>query len=112
MQLQHNSQFSTILNIKNMETKQKKYMNPHLAGFLLGVVLLLSFFVTREGLGASGVMKRITINAVDLVAPSHADNSTFYSKYVKNDQNPLKNRFIFIGIGILVGALFLTKKRS
>ena len=31
-----------------------KYMNPYLAGFLLGLVLLLTIFVTGRGLGASG----------------------------------------------------------
>ena len=36
----------------------KKYMNSYLAGVLLGIVIVLSFFFTREGLGASGAFKR------------------------------------------------------
>ena len=55
-------------------------MNPYLAGFLLGLVLLLTIFVTGRGLGASGATKNVVVAAVDAVAPQHAAASPFYSK--------------------------------
>ena len=82
----------------------KKYMNPYLAGVLLGLVILASFFFTREGLGASGAFKR-TVGAIEnVIVPSHveSENSAFH-KYVKNDQNPLKNRLVFMVIGVFIG---------
>ena len=59
-----------------------KYMNPYLAGFLLGLVLLAAIFVTGRGLGASGAIKSIVVATVDSVAPTHAEQSSFYGSYV------------------------------
>ncbi len=54
-----------------------KVMNPYLAGFLLGLVLLATIFVTGRGLGASGAVKNVVVAAVDAVAPAHAARSPF-----------------------------------
>jgi hypothetical protein len=40
-----------------VERKAKPYINPYLAGILLGLVLFAAFFVTGSGLGASGSSK-------------------------------------------------------
>ena len=37
--------------------KDKPYMNPYFAGFLLGLVLLVTIYITGRGLGASGAIK-------------------------------------------------------
>lgn len=80
-------------------------MNPYLAGFLLGVVLLAAFYFTGEGLGASGAMKRVDIAVVNTVAPEHAQNSSFYSKYIADGESPLRNRLVFMVIGVFFGGL-------
>lgn len=85
------------------EHQPKKYMNPYLAGFLLGLVLLAAFYFLGSGLGASGTMKRMVVKTVSEVAPHHAEESTFYSKYIANGQNPLKNNLVFMGLGVLFG---------
>jgi uncharacterized protein len=51
----------------------RPYLNPYLAGTLLGVVLFLSFYVTGGGLGASAAMSRVQTGVLDLVAPGHVD---------------------------------------
>jgi hypothetical protein len=38
--------------------RAKPYLNPYLAGTLLGIVLFLAFFITGSGLGASGGLNR------------------------------------------------------
>jgi len=86
-----------------MEAKSKKYMNPYLAGFLLGLVLLAAFYFTGSGLGASGAMKRLVISSVDAVAHEHAENSSFYSSYVSKAISPMKNNLVFMVLGVLVG---------
>jgi hypothetical protein len=60
-----------------MEKKGNKYMNPYLAGLMLGVVLLASFYLTGRGLGASGAMKSVVVTGVSVVAKDHAENSHF-----------------------------------
>ena len=83
---------------------RRKYMNPYLAGTLLGLVILFSFYFTREGLGASGAMKRTVANIERYVAPAHINNpDTYFHKYVKHGKNPLKNRLVYMVLGIFVG---------
>ena len=82
-----------------------KYMNPYLAGFLLGLVLLTAIFVTGRGLGASGAIKSVIVATVDAIAPAHAEQSPFYGTYVgPGKDNPLKSWLVFEIIGVLIGA--------
>ena len=80
-----------------------KYMNPYLAGILLGLVLVAAFYFTGRGLGASGAVKSVVVSVVDVVAPDHANNSGFYSKYIGDGKNPLKTWLVFEVLGVLVG---------
>ena len=56
----------------NRKAMQTRYMNPYFAGFLLGLVLLATIFITGRGLGASGALKNAVVASVELVAPDHA----------------------------------------
>ena len=81
-----------------------KYMNPYLAGFLLGLVLLVTIFITGRGLGASGAIKSIVVATVDGVASKHAEGSHFYGAYVgPGKDNPLKSWLVFEVFGVLIG---------
>jgi hypothetical protein len=80
-------------------------MNPYLAGFLLGLVLLASFYLTGRGLGASGAMKSMVVSAISTVNLEHASNSHYYSKYIGGDFGPLKSWLVFEVFGVLVGGL-------
>ncbi len=80
-----------------------KYMNPYLAGVLLGLVLLSAFYFSGRGLGASGAVKSMVVKAVDSVAPSHVESSGYYSKYTTEGKNPLNNWLVFEVLGVLVG---------
>jgi uncharacterized membrane protein YedE/YeeE len=82
---------------------KKKYMNPYLAGTLLGLVLLLAMFLSGRGLGASGGLKYCVVSMVGAVAPGHAEKSAFYSKYFEDDQKPLKNWLTFEILGVVIG---------
>jgi hypothetical protein len=69
---------------------RKKYMNPYLAGVLLGLVLLSAMFFSGRGLGASGGLKYAVVAAVETVDHQHAMESSYYSKYFEDGKNPLK----------------------
>ncbi len=80
-------------------------MNPYLAGFFLGMVLLATIFVTGRGLGASGALKSLVVTAVADVAPAHAESSPFYAHYVgPGKDSPLKSWLAFEVAGVLIGA--------
>lgn len=83
--------------------EQRNYMNPYLAGIILGLILLATFYISGRGLGASGAVKSAIVSIVDNVTPAHAEQSLFFSKYVNKDKSPLKEWLIFEVIGVLIG---------
>lgn len=85
--------------------EEKKYMNPYLAGFLLGLLLLLTIYISGRGLGASGAIKSFAIATVNTAVPSHTSTAKFYQEYFKDhSRNPLKNWLVFEVLGVLIGA--------
>jgi uncharacterized protein len=89
-----------------MDNKPKPYMNPYLAGFLLGLVLLAAFFVTGRGLGASGAAKSVVIQTVAGTAPEYAAENPFYAEYFREGPGPMKNWLVYLTLGVLAGAFF------
>lgn len=81
----------------------KDYVNPYLAGILLGLVLFGSFFVTGSGLGASGGMNRLLVYVEDLVYPAHIDRTPYLLDMAGGDANPLDSWVVFVTIGTIVG---------
>ncbi len=85
--------------------KKTTYMNPYLAGVLLGLVIVLAIYLNGDGLGASGAVKAVAIKTVETVAPSQADNLTFVQKFTKaHPEGPLKTWLVFEIIGLIIGA--------
>jgi len=80
-------------------------MNPYLAGFLLGCVLLAAFYFTGRGLGASGAVKSAVVTVVDAVSHDHALNSDFYGKYASKEESPMKAWLVFEILGVFLGAI-------
>ena len=80
------------------------YANPYLAGFLLGMVLLATFYITGRGLGASGAIKSTVVTAVATISEAHADKSEYISKFISDDNHPMNNWLVFEMIGVLAGA--------
>jgi hypothetical protein len=89
-----------------MEKIQKPYMNPYLAGFLLGLVLLAAFFVTGRGLGASGAAKSVVITTVGKLAPESVAENPFYAEFFREGPGPMKNWLVYLTLGVLAGAFF------
>ncbi len=82
---------------------KKKYMNPYLAGTLLGMVLLLAMYLSGRGLGASGGLKYCVVSVVGAVDRPHAEQSGYYSKYFEGGKKPLKNWLTFEILGVVAG---------
>jgi len=82
----------------------KKYMNPYYAGFLLGLVVIVSFYLTGRGLGASGAVKSGVVAVVEVVAPEHAAESEYYGPYLQeHKESPLKAWLVFLLGGVFIG---------
>jgi len=81
----------------------KPYVHPYLGGTLLGIVLFLAFFLTGNGLGASGGMNRIVVFFEDLIAPAHIDQVAYLLKMAGGVKNPLDDWIIPVVIGAMLG---------
>jgi uncharacterized membrane protein YedE/YeeE len=81
----------------------KPYANPYLGGALLGLVLFLAFFLTGNGLGASGGLNRILVFFEDLVAPAHIDRVAYLLEMAGGDKNPLDSWIVVLTVGTLLG---------
>lgn len=90
--------------MKFLEDKDHVYWNPYFGGFLLGLVIIATFYITGRGVGASGAVKSTVVATVSTIAPDHAENSAFYSKYLKGDKSPLNSWLVFQILGVVAGA--------
>lgn len=83
----------------------KAFTNPYLGGVLLGVVLFLAFYLTGNGLGASGGLNRMVVWLIDLAAPQYADRVSYLIQYAGGDKNALDNWIVLLTVGIFLGGL-------
>lgn len=81
----------------------KPYWNPYLAGVLLGLVLLATFLIAGQGLGASAFPKRTIALAADAVAPEWTANNAQLGPYVADGANPLRNWLVIEAIAVVLG---------
>lgn len=88
-----------------MSRKSAEYMNPYLAGVLLGVVLTGSFLVFGHGLGASGGVASLTGVAESALLPGHAEKSAYLVNLVVSSESPLDNWAVFEILGVMLGGL-------
>jgi len=79
------------------------YINPYLGGVILGLVLFSTYYITGRGLGASGAVKSSVVTVVDAVAPMHAEQGKYYSKFLSADSSPMNNWLVFEVLGVLAG---------
>ena len=80
------------------------YWNPYFGGFLLGILILFTFYMTGRGLGASGAMKSSVVTIVDTVTHSHAEANEYYRKFISDNESPMNNWLVFETLGVLIGA--------
>ena len=81
----------------------KAYMNPYLAGILLGLVLFLAFFITGSGLGASGGLNRMLVFFQNMAVPEHINQVPYLLKMAGGSLNPLDNWIVYMTIGTILG---------
>ena len=81
----------------------KPYINPYLAGALLGLVLFLAFFVTGNGLGASGGLNRMVVYVQNFIVPEHIDQVPYLLKMAGGSTNPLDSWIVYLTAGTILG---------
>lgn len=83
----------------------KPFLNPYLAGALLGVVLFGAFALTHSGLGASGAVSRLQVAATKLVAQDHVDHVGYFAAMGGGDRSALDHSSVVMLVGTFLGGL-------
>lgn len=98
---------TVIQDETTVEVTEKKaaraYINPYLAGILLGIVLFFAFFLTGNGLGASGGLNRILVFFEDIIAPDHINRIPYLIEMAGGDKNALDSWIVFLTVGTIIG---------
>jgi len=82
---------------------KKEYLNPYIAGILLGLTLFASFLLLGAGLGASGGIARVAAHVEGVLANDHTLASEYFGKW---GDNPLRYYLVFMLVGTFLGGLF------
>ena len=80
------------------------YWSPYLAGFGLGLTLLLAFWALGTGLGASAGLARVGAWAEHLVCPTHVEGSGYFGSWFGHG-HVLGYYLVYMALGSLVGGL-------
>ncbi len=83
-----------------MNDKSKRYINPYLGGFLLGLVLIAAYYIGGHGLGASGAIKNFVVAITDSIAPEFSENHSFFSQL---PANIWQTWIVIMFIGVIAG---------
>jgi uncharacterized membrane protein YedE/YeeE len=81
----------------------KPYWNPYGVGFLIGLVLLLTYVLTGRGLGATAAFSAVAAWLASAVSPAHVQENAVHARYW-NDGAPLLSWTLFLLIGAALGA--------
>ena len=84
--------------------KNSRFWSPYVAGTVLGLTLLATFYVAGRGLSASGAFSLVTGIGVNAVSPDYAASLKYFSRYLAVP-SPLMNWNLFLLIGVFLGAL-------
>lgn len=81
----------------------RRYVDPYLAGTLLGVVLFLAYYFTGGGLGASAGFSRVQTGILDLFAPGHVDRVAYFADLAGGNRSPWAAYGVYMVVGALIG---------
>jgi uncharacterized protein len=85
------------------QREPRPYVNPYVAGTLLGVVLFASIYVTGGGLGASASLSRVQTGFLDLIAPGHVDRVAYFAEIAGGTRSPWLHYSVYMLIGTILG---------
>jgi uncharacterized protein len=78
---------------------------PYVAGIVLGLVLILTYVLVGNGVGASGTFARLAAAIGMGIAPETTQNNSYLGPMVANGANPFASWIVVEVVGIAIGAL-------
>jgi len=92
------------MKTSNFKDNETHYLNPYLGGVLLGLLMILTIFISGRELGISGAVKDTVVEMAHVISPMAAQEHPYYGKYIKEGQSPMNSWLVFEVIGVFIGA--------
>lgn len=92
--------------------EEPRYWSAYLAGLVIGLTLILTYYVMGHGVGASGAYTQWAAKLLQLIAPDHAQANTYLKGYLKLD-SIWQSWIVIEMLGVLLGGFLgaVTAKR-
>ncbi len=88
-----------------MNTEKNKYMNPYVAGFFLGLLIIAAYYFAGEGLGSSGGYRDVAIGVINKVSSAYAQTNPYTAPHVADGHSPVNTWLVFELLGVIFGAI-------
>jgi len=93
------------MNKQEVIKNQPKYINPYLGGVLLGLLVLITVYITGRGLGASGAIKSSVVTTANVITPQKAKDNAYMKQFISDDHSPMYTWLVFESLGVFLGGL-------
>ncbi len=90
---------------KEVVKNQPRYINPYLGGVLLGLLVLLTVYITGRGLGASGAIKSSVVTTAEIITPAKAKSNSYMNQFISDNHSPMYTWLVFESLGVFLGGL-------
>jgi uncharacterized membrane protein YedE/YeeE len=81
----------------------RPYLDPYLAGTILGVVLFATFYVTGGGIGASAGLTRVQTGVLKWLAAAHVDRVAYFAEVAGGTRDAWAHYAVYMIVGTLLG---------
>jgi uncharacterized membrane protein YedE/YeeE len=81
----------------------RPYLNPYVAGTILGFVLFATFYVTGGGIGASAGLTRVQTGVLKWLAAAHVDRVAYFAEIAGGTRDAWGHYAVFMIVGTLLG---------
>ena len=88
-----------------MEGPIRPLWRPYVAGIVLGLVLILTFILVGNGVGASGLFARLAAAIGSDIAPQTTAGNAYLGPMLANGANPFSSWIVIEVAGMAIGAL-------
>ncbi len=93
--------------MEEYQIQPQPYWSNIAAGFGLGLVLLLAYYIAGRGLGGSGASARMTAGLMNIFIPEHTQGLSAFAKYFTAEGKLIANDWlVFQVVGVFLGGLF------
>ena len=93
------------MSSEQINIKEPKYINPYLGGVFLGLLVLVTVFITGRGLGASGAVKSAVVTTSNSIAPKATEANHYMGQFLSDDHSPMYTWLVFESLGVLLGGI-------